>query len=145
MESGTLARRFFPVLEELMQRYRGFYRFHRRWILCSLALAAPLLASACAPGSASRLSGVGCADPSCYEEMPETRKVLGCIGNACNESPQPGAVEKVADPAGEERATSSPPVAASRTDSPAPQEAEEDEEGSSLWDLKVHYESFERP
>ena len=91
------------------------------------------------------MSGVGCADPSCNEVIPGTRKVLACLGKACDEPPPPSAVQDVAGTADEESDTAAPPVAASSTDSPAPQEAEErDGEGFALKDLEVHYERFER-
>jgi len=158
-----------------MPEFRGFCRTRSRWVLPFLALAAALLASACAPGSSSRLTGVGCADPSCNEVMPETRKVLGCIGEACNEPPPPSAAKKVASTASEERDTQSPPaasttgeesdtqsppaagttgeesdtqsppVAASGTDSSAAPEAETDADVSSGWGIKVYYEPHNRP
>lgn len=143
-----------------MQPRRGFTRSHRSEILCSLGLAAALLASGCAPGSARTLTGVGCADPSCNEVMPETRKVLGCIGEACNEPPPASAAKKVAGPAGGEpetaptpvagaaggeRGTASPTVAASGADSAKGPEAKTDGDDSSDWDLKVYYEPYQRP
>ena len=85
-------RLFLEALEGLMQRRRYRYGFHCRWTLCCLGLVAPLLTSGCAPGSVSRLSGVGCADPSCNTAMPETRKVLACIGDACDDDCQTPAI-----------------------------------------------------
>lgn len=129
-----------------MQRRRYRYGFHCRWTLCCLGLVAPLLTSGCAPGSVSRLSGVGCADPSCNTAMPETRKVLACIGDACDEPSPPSATQDVAGSTEEENNTPADPGAASSADSPAPEEAEEnDGEGSAFENLKIHYERFERP
>ena len=128
-----------------MHQPRSFYRSHRNGIRYPLALAALFLASACAPGSASTLYGVGCADPFCNEVMPETRKVLGCIGEACNEPPPPSAAKEVADTATEGSSSASQPATASGTDSPAPSAGEADADASSLWNIKVHYESHHRP
>ena len=125
-----------------MQQPRSFYRSHRNGIPCLLALAALVLASACAPGTATTLSGVGCADPSCNEVKPETRKVLGCIGEACNE---PTAAKKAPHAATEGSSSASQPAAAPGTDSPAPAAGQEDADASSMWDIKVYYESHERP
>ena len=129
-----------------MQRRRYFYGFHRRWSLCCLGLVAALLASGCAPGSVSTVTGVGCADPSCNTAMPETRKVLACLGDACDEPSPPSANQDAAGSTEEENDAAAAPAAATSTDSPAPKEAEEnDGEGSLLKNLKVHYETFERP
>ncbi len=124
-----------------MQQPRSFCRSPRNGILCLLALAALVLASACAPGTATTLSGVGCADPSCNEVKPETRKVLGCIGEACDEPPSPSAAKKAAHEDGSSIA--SQPAASSGTDSQAP--GESDADASSKWNINVYYESYERP
>lgn len=143
-----------------MQEFCGFYRTGPSWLRPCLALATVLLASACAPGSSSRLTGVGCADPSCNEAMPETRKVLGCIGEACSEPPPPAAAKKVAaaaggereaasspvaSAAGGERGTASPQGAASDSGSGKGSDAKTDGDESSDWDLKVYYEPYQRP
>ena len=128
-----------------MQRYRGFCRFHRSWILRALALTAALLMSACASGWASTLSGVGCADPSCNEVIPGTRKVLACVGRNCDEPLPPAGGQDAADPTDEGSDTAAPPVAASSADARPPQKAEESgDDGFSLEDLEVRYERFER-
>ena len=122
------------------------------------------LAVGCAPGSATRLVGVGCSDPSCEHEEPETAKVLGCVGEGCNEPPPPeaarrpappevsppaapssaAAAEPAVAPAAAESKSSSPPTAAagSETADEAPEDAKEDE--SSDWNLKVYYEPYQR-
>ena len=108
-----------------------------------ISLAILFLASACAPGAAMTLSGVGCADPSCREVEPETRQVIGCIGEAaCNEPPPPGAAKKqVAAEVG-----SSPPqaVAETQTDAPVPSAREADADEPEEWKIKVYYERNQR-
>lgn len=143
-ESGTLAHHFIPMAENRMRRCRGLDRFHRTGCFYFFSGAALLLAIACAPGSGARLTTVGCADPSCNQELPETRKVLGCMGKACNEAPPPGAAEKAASPADEASETAPPPVAMPGKQPAAPQKAEADREDTSSWDVEVHYEKFER-
>ncbi len=128
-----------------MQQPRGSTRSHRNWILYPLALAALFLASACAPDTASTLYGVGCADRFCNKVMPETRKVLGCIGEACNEPPPPSAAKEVADTATEGSSSASQPATASGTDSPEPSAGETDADASSPRKIKVYYESNHRP
>ena len=108
-----------------------------------ISLAILFLASACAPGAATTLSGVGCADPSCREVEPETRQVIGCIGEAaCNEPPPPSAAKKqVAAEVG-----SSPPQAAAETetDAPVPSAREADTDEPKEWKIKVYYERNQR-
>ncbi len=117
---------------------RGSTRSHRNWILYPLALAALFMASACAPGSATTLKGVGCVDPSCNEVQPETRKVLGCIGEACNEPPPPSAAKKVAGDA-KKVAGDETPSAAGSPETPA-----DEADVPSLWKIKVFYERPDR-
>lgn len=114
-----------------MQRPRSSTRSRGNWIFYPLALATLFLSSGCAPGTAATLSGVGCEDPSCNEVKPETRRVLGCIGEGCDESPPPGAAKQVPQADTDEVR----PVA----DSAAPK-AEADADGSSPWKIKVYYE-----
>ena len=107
-----------------------------------ILLAILFLASACAPGAATTLSGVGCADPSCREVQPETRQVIGCIGEACNEPPPPSAAKKqVAAEVG-----SSPPqaVAETQTDAPVPSAREADADEPKEWKIKVYYQRNQR-
>lgn len=108
-----------------------------------ISLAILFLASACAPGAATRLSGVGCADPSCREVEPETRQVIGCIGEAaCNEPPPPSAAKtQVAAEVG-----SSPPqaVAETETDAPVPSAGEADADEPEEWKIKVYYQRNQR-
>ena len=128
-----------------MHQPRSFYRSQRNGIRYPLALAALFLASACAPDTASTLYGVGCADPFCNKVMPETRKVLGCVGKACNEPPQPSAAKEVANTATEGSSSAPQPATTSGADSPARSAGETDEVASSLPKLKVYYESHRRP
>ncbi len=108
-----------------------------------ISLAILFLASACAPGAATRLSGVGCADPSCREVEPETRQVIGCIGEAaCNEPPPPSAAKtQVAAEVG-----SSPPqaVAETETDASVPSAQEADADEPEEWKIKVYYQRNQR-
>jgi len=76
-----------------MQPLQGLRHFGRPGLLWALAVAFALPASACTIASLPRLSGVGCADPSCNEVIPETRKVIGCTGEACHDRSQPSATE----------------------------------------------------
>lgn len=144
-----------------MWQTRSFYRSDWGLALVPLALAALLLASACAPGTQSMLTGVGCPDPSCNEVDPETRKVIGCIGEACNEPPPPGAEKQRATTENSSRASQStarsataavapaPPAAPSEmaTDPPAHPDVKPDSDAdeSSLWNIKIYYESYNRP
>ena len=127
------------------------------WLALSLAVG-------CAPGSAIRLVGMGCSDPSCEHEEPQTAKVLGCVGEGCNEPPPPEAARRPAPPevsppaAPSSAAAAEPEVAAAaaepKSPSPstaaagseaadeAPEDAKEDE--SSDWKLKVYYEPYQR-
>ena len=131
------------------------------------------LAVGCAPGSAIRLVGMGCSDPSCEHEEPQTAKVLGCVGEGCNEPPPPEAARRPAPPevsppaapssaaaaepevapataepevatAAAEPKSPSPPTAAAESE--AADEAPEDakEDESSDWKLKVYYEPYQR-
>lgn len=127
-----------------MQQLRGFTRSDRRGILFSLALGAPLLASACTIASMPTLTGVGCADPSCNEVMPETRKVIHCDGEVCNESPPPRPTQPVGASADGESSDRPHPAAAPETDSAAAPEDEKTEDGFSLGGVKIYYESLER-
>ncbi len=103
------------------------------------------MAAGCAPGSASTLSGVGCADPFCNEEKPETRKVLGCIGKACNEPP-PATGSKGAARAAAAVGSGAPrETTRSAADATAPLTDEAADAPSSLWNIKVRYESHHRP
>lgn len=140
-----------------MWQTQSFYRSDWGLALVPLALATLLLASACVPGAASTLTGVGCPDPSCNEVNPETRKVLGCIGETCNEPPPPGAEKRRAtaensngapQPAAQSATISpAPPAAqsATATEPPADAEADADANESSLWNIKVYYEGHDRP
>ena len=122
--------------------------------LSAMALAALLATStACAPVTSGILTGVGCDDPHCASVLPETRTVLGCIGDVCNQDPQ--AVEQAASARPDTTTTGS-----STDELPAPRsqaqghaalsdadgataEAEDDEKDGdvySLWGLKVKYE-----
>ncbi len=115
------------------------------WILYALALPGLAMAAGCAPGSATTLSGVGCADPSCNEEKPETRKVLGCIGKACNEPP-PATGSKGAARAAAAVGSGAPrETMRSAADAAAPLANDATDDPSSLWNIKVYYESHDRP
>lgn len=104
-----------------------------------------MLASACTIGSMPTLSGVGCADPSCNEVMPETRKVIRCSGEACNEPPSTSAAKPVGDSASGASSAAPHAAAASEADSPLAAEDEAAEDAFSLGDVHIYYESFERP
>ena len=126
-----------------MQQPRSFHRSHCDLLLVPFALAALLLVPACVPGAATTLSGVGCRDPSCNEVDPDTRKRLGCIGEACSEPSSPGAAKQQA--ATEKSSSSSQPAAQTGTDSPAHSAGEADADEPSEWKIKVYLESHERP
>lgn len=158
-----------------MQPPRSFSRSHgdgNRHPLWLALATLPLFASACAFSSATTISGVGCADRTCNEENPETRRVLRCIGRDCNEEALPGAEVQVPSieaqapsmeaqaPAVEAQAarvtdeapgasteasrTTPQPATASAEDSPAPSEGEAVSEASSRWKIKGSFEPFER-
>ena len=114
------------------------------WILYALALLGLAMTAGCAPGSAWTLSGVGCADPSCNQEKPETRKVLGCIGDACNEPP-PASASKGAAQAAADLDTGAPREAStSAADATAPLADEAADDSSSLSNIKVYYQRHNR-
>jgi len=125
-----------------MQPPGSAYRPDFDLLLVPLVLVTLFLASACAPGAATTLSGMGCADPSCNEVVPETRKVIGCIGTACDEPPPPSAAKKPATPEASNRAPQA--AAEAETGPPAPPAAEADAEEPADWKIKVYYESPER-
>ncbi len=115
------------------------------WILYALALPGLAMAAGCAPGSAATLSSVGCADPSCNEEKPETRKVLGCIGEACNEPPPASASKGAAQTAADVGSGAPRETTRSAADATAPLADEAADDPSSLWNIKVRFESHHRP
>ncbi len=115
------------------------------WILYALALPGLVMAAACAPGSATTLSGVGCADPSCNEEKPETRRVLGCIGEACNEPPPASASKGAAQAAADVGSGAPRETTMSAEDATTPLANETADDSSSPWNIKVYYESHNRP
>lgn len=127
-----------------MQQLKGFSHFDRHGVLCSLALGVPLLASACTLGSMPTLSGVGCADPSCNEVMPETRRVIRCTGEACHEPPSPSATKPAGDSASGASSDAPTAVDPSEADAPAAAESKAAKDALSLGEVKIYYESFER-
>ncbi len=114
------------------------------WIPYALAPPGLAMAAGCAPGSASTLSGVGCADPFCNEEKPETRKVLGCIGEACNEPPPASASKRAAQAAADLGSGAPRETTRSAADATAPLADEAADDPSSLRNLKVYYQRHER-
>jgi len=136
-----------------MQELRSLIRsLSDRIPLLAGVLLVSALATGCAPGSATRLVGVGCSDPSCEHEEPQTARVLGCVGDGCNEPAPPDVgstgASTAASGAGDEAAPAAepkaaPPAAAGAEKSgEAPADAKKDE--SSDWKVKVYYEPFQR-
>ena len=125
-----------------MQRPRSAYLSDCGLLVLPLALVILLLTSACAPGAATTLSGVGCPDPFCNEVDPETRKVLGCIGAACNPPPPPSPVKQQAATEASSRAPQT--AAEAGTGARVPSLAEADADESEEWNIKVYYESHDR-
>ena len=136
---ATLARPRCRSRRPHLQSLRSFYEPACRWISYPLVLALLLSAAACAPGSATVLTGVGCSDPSCNEVLPETRRVLGCVGEACNELPPPQAAKPQAAPDVTGGDLPQPAVEA-EAGSPPAAETESDVEEPSDGKLKVYYE-----
>ena len=114
------------------------------WILYALALLGLAMTAGCAPGSAWTLSGVGCADPSGNQEKPETRKVRGCIGDACDELPPASASQGAVQAAADLGSAAPRETSTSAADATAPLADEAADDPSSLGNLKVYYQRHER-